>query len=267
MRTHAHIALALTAYLGTAAPALANDIPDAVNRINSNAPEAARCKPMPKEECASKLERALERSCINWIEHETLKAQDDTPLCDYEVTDPMGRLIGWCPCSCFAADTQILSLNTTHNEASYTSVEVLHDMWRDRRAASLADDATLNDTTLVYRPIVKVTKGPEEEPLVQLQAANGSLLKLTRNHTLLLGTGMMVKAIDAKEGDELVKVDGTAVPVISVSRVPTSDLVYNFLVQGNSLSSHTLVAEGFVVGDLAWENSLATESGQIAVRR
>jgi hypothetical protein len=43
--------------------------------------------------------------------------------------------------------------------------------------------------------------------------------------------------------------------------------VFNFLTTGKTKKGHLIVAEGIIVGDLMWQNTLGNELNEVAVRQ
>lgn len=258
--------LALAGSILATPMARANDIDPDVNRVADNAPDAQRCKPIPQPECNAKRQRALEKSCVNAAEFNTLVANNDTPICDYE-DEPMSRLTGWCPCGCFEASTNLLVVPFGTDEAVW---ETAQDLYRDRKSSnvvSLSEHATIAAPELAIKGIRRSTFGTEEEALYVFKTESGRTLKLTRNHGVLKGDGAMVAAHELAVGDALVTSSGERVAITAITRERTADPVYNFLVETESEQEHTLIAEGFIVGDLAWQNNLVNQLGSIVVRQ
>ena len=56
-----------------------------------------------------------------------------------------------------------------------------------------------------------------------------------------------------------------AVGITEIKREHTSEEVINFLTVGKSLRSHMLIAEGVVVGDLAWQNDLVAALDRVVM--
>lgn len=264
-RVFVHIGIVIGS-LGPSWMAKANDIDPNINRILSDAPDAARCKPIPQEECNTKRQRALDKSCVNQAEFNTLLAANDTPVCDYEEA-PADRLTAWCPCGCFEENTNILALLKGEDTPTWIKVSDLYSARKTSQVVTLDGESTIESPLFAARRIAKSTKGEETEALYVLRAANGRTLKLTRNHGVLRGDGVMVKAHELVAGDALVTTSGEKVAITTIDREMTAGEVYNFLADTRVDAEHTLVAEGFVVGDLAWQNSLSNQLGSILLRK
>lgn len=244
------------------------EIPSDINRIETAANEAARCHNVSNEVCTKKRDKALKKECINEKEFNTLKDNNDYPLCDYDFED-LDMLSGWCPCGCFEESVEISVAEKGIGIREEITAKQLRENYKKYDVFSLGDDATLDSVYLETRGIKKVTYGVEKPKLVILNMENSKTLKLTEKHGVLLSDGRMIKAIDVKVGDKLVTDNGEFIPVSNITREHTSALVYNFATAepDSNRVSHTLIAEGFVVGDLVWQNNLETELGKIAVRQ
>jgi len=79
---------------------------------------------------------------------------------------------------------------------------------------------------------------------------------------------MMVAAKDLQIGQTLVRQDGSPNQIAAITRVPTDDEVYNVLTDAGLVhQGHMIVAGGVIVGDLMWQNTLATDLDAIIVRQ
>lgn len=98
--------------------------------------------------------------------------------------------------------------------------------------------------------------GPEKFPLVILKTSTGIELGLTTQHAVLLSSGKMVVAETLRVGDLLVRNSGHLEKIETVERKITNDDVFNVLLDVDFPISHTMIAEGFIVGDQYWQGVL-----------
>ncbi|NRD48854.1 Hint domain-containing protein [Corallococcus exiguus] len=150
--------------------------------------------------------------------------------------------------SCLAAGTRVL-------RADGKSVPVESVKVGDR-VLSNADGRALTVTT--------VTKGTESQPMVRLKAGKGQDVLVTNTHPMVSRTRGVVTAGELAVGDVLLTKNGEAT-LASVERVPFKGQVYNLTLGTDTelldvgAKEHTLIANGFLVGDARMQTDLARE--------
>jgi len=93
------------------------------------------------------------------------------------------------------------------------------------------------------RSAAATTAGSEDKPLVVLHLRGGATLAATELHAILLSTGTMVAAKDLLVGQRLVQWNGAQSTIEAITRVATSDDVFNVLTNaGMSHKGHMIVA-------------------------
>jgi len=223
--------------------------------------QAFRCPDAGFQEpkCEQIRQEGLRVGCIDQAKYQKLKGEGRFPGC-------MGStFIGDCPCGCFAPETliELLTEVGSENMPAYS----LYKNWKNVELASLEDEAHLTKPTYVARSIAVATEGDESKALVRIELDNGSVLRLTEKHPVLKASGQMITAREVTLGDKLVDRNGDELFIRKVGREPYDGKVYNFETDGKTLASHVVVAEGVLVGDLAWQNALEQELGGIAIRK
>ncbi|MFE8601217.1 Hint domain-containing protein [Archangium violaceum] len=109
--------------------------------------------------------------------------------------------------------------------------------------------------------VTTVTKGTESQPLVRLKAGKGRDVLVTNRHPMVSRTRGVVVAGELEVGDVLLTRDGEAA-LTSVERVPYKGQVYNLTLGTDAelvnvgAKEHTLIANGFVVGDARMQTDL-----------
>lgn len=234
------------------------------NQITEN-PEKGdrRCETqqIPQAECASTQKWALSIGCINQEEYDTLVKMSAVPTCRGT------KLHTWCPCGCFAPDTRLLGMNKSSDEPNWISVRQIVESPQEHQILSLTDEATISDLQSSPRSVRKTTRGPELKPLVFIQTSDAKELGLSEEHAILLASGEMVAAKNLKEGQKLVTSIGETPSITKITRHKIEEDVLNVLIDGDTNLSHIIFAEGLVVGDLAWQNSLQSELNAVAIRQ
>lgn len=158
-----------------------------------------------------------------------------------------------CTCGCFAEDTLILTENgelpiwELLDAAKYQDVRVA-------KRESLIDWAEFGFSQPMRAS--DFTKGPEENPMIVLTVENGSVIKLTDNHPVLVVRGQKAKMIRADEvvlSDAMIDDAGNKVAVTSIDLEMEEKEVINFSSSDKSPLSHVVVANSLQVGDHKWQ--------------
>lgn len=215
----------------------------------------------PADKCEAIRSDALRNGCIDQATYNRLKAETRFPACVGSTN------VGDCPCGCFAPDTLISVLNGKSGAEEDVMAKVLYDLSSAYQLNSLDSSSTLNAPQFVGRGIANATAGDESQPLVRIETNDGRVLRITEKHPVVKSSGEMVTARELTAGDQLVDESGHTVSIAKLSREAFQGQVYNFETNGKSLAAHIIVAEGVLVGDLAWQNSLEEELGGIAIRQ
>jgi hypothetical protein len=200
--------------------------------------------------------------CINATEYNYAMGNAIAPLCA-----PFDRTtyVGWCRCGCFEKTTTLRAIALSSGAEEQAVVSTIgadtHEVF------AMTEDSTWGAFSLEPRTLTATTVGDEELPLVWVRLANGVSLGLTTQHAVLLSSGVMVTAEALSTSDVLVAEDGQPVAITGIDRSPTTDPVYNVLTDaGLSHKGHLIVANGIVVGDIMWQNTLAADLGDVVVR-
>jgi hypothetical protein len=186
----------------------------------------------------------------------------------YPTFNPDGDFAGVCSCGCFAKGTRIAVVDAASSSSSpkWIAIENMESSFLNTTVWSFADEATFKNFNFSPRKISRFTKGPEVDPLIFVTTFSGNSIGLTKAHAMLLADGTMARADALKIGDQLVSMQGTPDAIIDIKIAKTQDDVYNVLVDGNTNQSHLILANRLVAGDLAWQNSLASELNAVQVR-
>lgn len=270
-----HILVAVAALLDTPlALARGHGNPnDPIYTVNPAAVTDGRCtgNHAPEGVWGARCHKWLDRArdvvgCIDPSEYAILHAKNLVPMCDAI----SGAFTHTCYCGCLAPETRLLALDTVDREAKWIAIEDLPGREDDLELYTLRPDARLGDLHLETKRVAKMTAGVETKPMVAVTLRDGRRLRLTEEHGVLLSDGRMVAAGDLTPADALVTMHGDPASIRSIERLHAAgQRVHNVLIDApnESKTSHLIIAEGFVVGDLAWQNSLARELDAVAVRQ
>jgi hypothetical protein len=226
--------------------------PDNAGRCNDEAVDQESCKEGQKE--------ALTKGCISREEYEYAVAQNVIPTC-------WGKRLGAvCTCGCFAPEVRIAVINAS-NESQWLRIDKVAEHPNTYKLWTFTNYTSFSNLKPKKRSLKRITRGPELKPLVYVTAENGSVLGLTEEHAVLLSNGVMITAKSLEVGQELVGIDGIPKRIVAIERKAISGDVYNVLASGKSKLAHLISAEGLIVGDLAWQNSLSSELNSIVMRK
>jgi hypothetical protein len=229
-------------------------------------PNQNRCGDMqiPLADCPAYQDLAFFTDhCINGTEYNYSKAHSIAPLCSQ--ISPT-TYIGFCYCGCLERSTGIFVQDP---KSGRNATERIDQITVGSVAVhALTDDATLSRVRYEPRGVEARTAGSEDKPLVVLHTADGALLAATELHAILLSTGAMIAAKDLEVGQSMVRQDGSFSTIASITRESTKDDVFNVLTNaGLNHKGHMIVANGLIVGDLMWQNTLAKDLNSIIVRQ
>lgn len=213
------------------------------------------------ETCARAPGVAKSLGCINEVERDWAVWAGLYVMCNPVFPHSIYQV---CPCSCFSPETRILVRRSEAGEAVWSPADKVS---QSDTIVALADGATMDAPLFEGREILYTTSGEEHAKLISLETDSGAILHLTQHHAVLLSDGRMVTAKELEPGNDLVDWQGRPTTIRSVKHERPGGMVYNVAVAGKPKTAHLILAEGVLVGDLLWQNSLGTELGEVAVRR
>jgi hypothetical protein len=197
--------------------------------------------------------------------YQWLKSNNYCPIhADYGAGD---HIYSICPMGCFAHDTEILTDEDTDTWMQASEVGASFAATFQQPLMSMSDDATVRNVALTARDIARMTSGPEEPKLFVFKLSNGSTLRVTQHHPMVLHNGKIIEASQVHKSMSLAGADGHRVEILSITRENTANDVFNFMTGGDTQLSHVIVAEGVLVGDLKLQNELEFEQASIRLRR
>lgn len=242
----------------------ASDSSDEENRLTQQAYNRCGNNVLPISNCPPMTEYAWNNGagCINATEYDYARGRAMAPICS-----PMDRtqFIGFCTCGCLEKTTKVY----TFDSATGVGVDKVVDAISTADLVyAMTEEATVDEPAFSARELFATTAGDEAKALVWVKLTDGSTLGLTEEHAVLLSTGEMVRAVELVVGThELVSQFGEFVGIESITREPTQDQVYNVLTDaGLSHKGHMVVANGIIVGDIMWQNTLASDLGKVVAR-
>ncbi|MBF0299077.1 MAG: hypothetical protein HQK51_10180 [Oligoflexia bacterium] len=167
-----------------------------------------------------------------------------------------------CRCGCFSEDTMIL---TSYGELPIGSSSANANQMPLSLAILRADGKGLDDSEYLTKS--DFTRGPEKDLMLKIETANGQMIKLTKNHPVLVSlvngghnSKEMVQAQSLKVGSNLVLNTGatTVVTKISAFKLPEeANHVFNVDTKAQSAEGHIIVANELLMGDIKWQERLS----------
>ncbi|RZM84329.1 Hint domain-containing protein [Pseudoalteromonas rubra] len=230
------------------------------NRAEVDAGVAGRCvyQPIGQSECHMRIDWAVNNGKITRRAGDWGKANGFYPIIDMFSQN----IAAVCKCGCFEQDTLIRAVR----DGKIQDIRA-KDLGKQDSLVALNGEATLNNMATESFEMKFRTKGPETPALYVFTFEDGTELKVTQHHGMLLGDGSMVSAKDVKSGSTMYNAQGTELAVTSITREFTDANVYNFETDGDSVTNHIIVANGIFVGDLSWQNQLHADLGKVVVRQ
>lgn len=158
-------------------------------------------------------------------------------------------VLAYCESSCYTPDQSV-----RFSTGDVNIVDAFTDMRND--VVTLSTDATINNLRTEVSPVYSYTRELRdvEQPIFKLFTASGGSLSVTNEHPVMIASGKLVKAEKLREGDEILRADGTADPIIDIERTSFFGKVYNLKPTATEHVRNVLIAQGFLVGSARFQN-------------
>jgi hypothetical protein len=156
---------------------------------------------------------------------------------------------GYCESACYAPDQKLL-----FSTGDVTITDALDARRED--LMTLTPDSTLDHLQLQQNRTYSYTRETRdaEHVIYVITAASGGQLRVTNEHPVINEEGRMVQAQTLKVGDALVKADGTPDRIVDIQKTTHFGKVYNISPATTDLVSNVLVAQGYLVGSVRYQN-------------
>jgi hypothetical protein len=169
------------------------------------------------------------------------------------------RFLTVCPAGCYAPDEQL------QFDSTYMSIESAYKS-SVPTITSLTADSTTAMMSYAEQPIQSYIVGETQEDLYSLAADNGKRLRVTANHPLVNGEGVVVPASSIQVGDELLCSDGSIASVMSIEKQPYSGWVMSVLPASDNKQENVHVANGFLAGSVRFQAQWASDKTRLLHR-
>lgn len=225
--------------------------------VNANRIEAMKDRPAcaiisdaMRGRCPGLNQRMQDQGCITNDERISLDKNSWGAMCELK------DLIGVCHCSCFDPSTRVLVENIRTNESSWVVASDLLQKHEQYRIYVLETGSFVAGQIKLETFPFKILPCDSREVL-SLEMTNGSVLKVTFEHPVLLPSGTMAQAQKLKVGDKLKNYLGHEITIKTITNEMSSGDVLNILVdEEHQRSPHVIVADGLLVGDAQWQRLL-----------
>lgn len=156
---------------------------------------------------------------------------------------------GYCESACYTPEQQVL-----FSDGYVSILDALNARRED--LITLTPDSTLDNLKLQQNRTYSYTRETRdaEHKIFVITTQSGGQLRVTHEHPVIDGEGRMVQAQTLKVGDSLVKADGSLDPIVSIEKTTHFGKVYNLAPVTTDLVSNVLVAQGFLVGSVRFQN-------------
>jgi hypothetical protein len=156
---------------------------------------------------------------------------------------------GYCEASCYTPEQKLLFSD------GEMSIRGAREALRED-LVTLTKDATLDGLKFQTNQTYSYTEElrDAQHTIIEITTRSGGHLRVTTEHPVIQGDGVIVRAVELKVGDDLVKKDGSLDSIIAIQKTQYFGKVYNIRPVTSDLVTNVLVAEGFLVGSSVFQN-------------
>jgi hypothetical protein len=169
---------------------------------------------------------------------------------------------GYCESACYTPEQKLL-----FSDGEVSILDALDARRED--LMTLTSDSTLEDVKLQQNRTYSYTKESRDAQhnIYVITTRSGGELRVTHEHPVINGEGRMVQAQTLKVGDALVRVDGSMDPIVDIQKTTHFGKVYNISPVTTDLVSNVLVAQGFLVGSVRFQNDEVEQINRVILYR
>jgi hypothetical protein len=158
-------------------------------------------------------------------------------------------VLAYCESSCYTPDQSV-----RFSTGDVNIVEAFNALRND--VVTLSTDATIDNPRTEVSPVYSYTRElrDAEHPIFKLSTASGGSLSVTNEHPVMIDKGKLVKAEKLREGDKILRADGTPDEIIDIEKTTFFGKVYNLKPTATEHVRNVLIAQGFLVGSARFQN-------------
>jgi hypothetical protein len=170
------------------------------------------------------------------------------------VVPPEYEDVGFCTAGCFAPDQQLLFADEETGRFDWMRID---KAFRKRDfVAAVSQTSTLGHIEFVKAKVEDYTTDlePGLRSVLRIETESGKVVRVTSNHPLLDGAGVMRRAGSLKVGDSLVTYLGAADPILSIGSESFEGRVYNLDIDETPDHRRVVAANGILSGTNWYQN-------------
>ena len=171
------------------------------------------------------------------------------------------KIVGVCLGGCFTPEQIILFSDGAYPIAEAKEKQIAKVM-------GLSADSTVGTLSFEERKVrgfhASIKKG--DHLILKIKTKSGGELRVTEEHPLVDGEGRMQAAGTLVAGDTLMTEFGEADEIASIEKEDFFGKVYNVDVDSDELEGKVIVAQGFLSGDVSFQNENTKFLNQLVVR-
>jgi len=107
---------------------------------------------------------------------------------------------------------------------------------------------------------------PANQAIYTIKMKSGGSLRVTNEHPLVTGEGVMKQAQELAVGEQLVRDNGQRDPIVSITKADEFTKVYNVRPATTDLTTNVLVAQGYLAGSAAYQNEFLKYLNRVLFR-
>jgi len=121
---------------------------------------------------------------------------------------------------------------------------------------TLAPGATIDSVKFMDNQVGRWTVdiAPANQTIYTLTMKSGGSLRVTNEHPMVTGEGVMKQAQTLVVGESLVRNNGERDPIVSITKATEFTKVYNVRPTTTDLTTNVVVAQGYLAGSAAYQN-------------
>lgn len=156
-----------------------------------------------------------------------------------------------CMSSCFAPEVRVFF------KEGYVAIKDAVDANVIRQVVVLDKGSTISSPKYVLAGITNWVKSirSEKQDYLTFRTEDGGNLKVTPNHPMIDGEGMLKEASKLKLGDSLVRANGQRIHITEIEPSKEFGKVYNLQTENKTAKGNIIVAEGFLTGSAYLQDS------------
>ncbi|MCP3137649.1 Hint domain-containing protein [Pyxidicoccus xibeiensis] len=190
---------------------------------------------------------------------------DRNAACTVPYSAPHGggaRVVTDCVIGCYTPEQQL-----RFSTGELAIKEAMQSQRTD--VVTLSPDASMDRLSFQTGRVVAYTADvvEAEQTILNIRTRLGGHLRVTTNHPVLDSSGVMKQADEFREGDELIREDGSLDPIVSVEKELYFGKTYNLKPSTYDAVTNIVVAQGFLNGSGRYQDKTVTESNRVLRRQ